>query len=75
LSREAYEGQFKALEDILKPDFFSDILVKIRPDGTQEKAVVTDWYNQIASIDLHENVPPVIREQFDVAKNILLYSW
>lgn len=75
MSREEYEGQFKALEDILKPDFFSDILVKIHPDGTQEKMLVADWYNQIASITLHEKVPAVIREQYDVAKNVLLYSW
>ena len=75
LNKAEYVEQFKVANDILKPDFFSDLLVKILPDGRQEKVVVADWHNQIASITLHENVPPVIREQYDVAKNVLLYSW
>jgi len=75
LNKEEYVEQFKIADDILKPDFFSNLLVKIHPDGRQDKAVVADWHNQIASITLHENVPTVIREQYDVAKNVLLYSW
>lgn len=75
LNKEKYVEQFKIADDILKPDFFSNLLVKIHPDGRQEKAVIADWHNQIASITLHENVPSVIREQYDVAKNVLLYSW
>lgn len=69
------DEQFKSYDDILKPDWFSDLLVKCYPDGQQEKAKLKDWYSDISEINLSDKIPKVIREQYGVAKNILLYSW
>ena len=73
--RNTIDEQFKAYNDILKPDFFSDFLVKCYPDGRKEKFTLEDWHDSVSMIKLNSSVPTVIQEQYGVAKNVLLYSW
>jgi hypothetical protein len=70
-----YTKHFKAIEEIFRADSFSDLLVKIYPDSKQEIMTISDWHNEIAAITLNDSVPIDIREQYDIAKNVLLYSW
>ncbi|MGA2092660.1 MAG: hypothetical protein ABSH16_04535 [Sedimentisphaerales bacterium] len=43
--------------------------------GEQRKYGLEDHYNQIKSIELRDSVPEDIRSQFNIARNISLYSW
>jgi hypothetical protein len=66
---------FKSLGKIFETDNINRLWVKRLPDGTQEEYTLEDWYSDIEAIKLSEKVPKDIQEQFDAAKNVLLYSW
>lgn len=34
-----------------------------------------EWYRQIESIKVHEDVPEIIRSEFNVTRNLAVYSW
>lgn len=69
------EQLFKSLRKIFETDSINRFWVKILPDGNQEEYTLDDWYSDIALIRLSGQVPEKIQEQFDTAKNVLLYSW
>ncbi len=66
---------FKQRDDLFEPDYINIHWLKRPADGTQEPVVFDDWYAHISLIRLSESVPREIREQFDTARNTLLYSW
>jgi hypothetical protein len=69
------EKLFKSLGKIFETDGINRCLVKTFPDGHQEECTLEDWYAEIALIRLSGQVPERIQEQFDTARNVLLYSW
>lgn len=44
---------------------------------TKQKTTITleDWYKQVESISLCDKVPQEIRSEFNVARNLAVYSW
>jgi hypothetical protein len=69
------EQLYKSLERIFETDSINRNWAKTLPDGSHEEYKLEDWYEDIAIIRLSEKVPETIQEQFDTAKNVLLYSW
>jgi hypothetical protein len=66
---------FKKREDVLKEAEINKAFQFLQPDGSSRSRTFDEWYDAIAEIRLHDNVPERIRSYFDVAKNIVLYSW
>ena len=75
----------KALEEICKPDSrFSYYCARKTADGCatwaflgeqQKPITLEEYYQEVASIKLHESVSDLVKEQFEVAKNAALYAW
>jgi hypothetical protein len=65
------------MEDLFKKrnDHVNTCWVKRLADGTETRVTFDDWYADVSVISLSEFVPAEIREQFDIARNTLLYSW
>jgi len=66
---------FKSLGKIFETDSINKLWVKRYPDGAQEEYSLEDWHSDIREIKLSEQVPEDVQKQFDMAKNVLLYSW
>jgi len=68
--------EFTQFSDITTADernlFFAVI---DQSSGTSRKLAIKDIYNSINSIELAEPVPDSIRSQFNIAKNLAVYSW
>lgn len=43
--------------------------------GAIRPLIIEDLYDDVAGLSLPDSVPPVIRHQFDLARNAYLYSW
>ncbi len=74
------EGQdmekLKKLEEITLPDKRNTFFVIVNQQtGERKKYGVEDFYGEIKLIELHEVVPEDIRSQFNVARNLSLYTW
>lgn len=69
------EDLFKQRDALFDTDYINTLWLKRSADGTEEPVVFDDWYAHISAIRLSESVPGEIREQFDTARNTLLYSW
>jgi hypothetical protein len=68
--------RFKEFDKITLPDNRNNYYVMInRETGEQSKFGLEDLYNQIKLIELRDSVPEDIRSQFNIARNISLYSW
>ena len=68
--------ELKKFEEICEPDerqkhfaLFNESRTEIRPLTLQ------DIYDTAESIKLHEGVPEDIRNHFETARNLLVYSW
>ncbi len=67
---------FKRLDDIALPDVRNTLWVATNLEtGEQRKMALSDIYESVALIDLHESVPDDVRSQFNVAKNLAVYTW
>jgi hypothetical protein len=69
------EDLFKKRDGVFDTDYVNTCWVKKLANGTEAPAVFDDWYADVSAIRLSESVPEKIREQFDTARNTLLYSW
>jgi hypothetical protein len=67
--------QLKKFEDITQPDRRNNHLVVLNLEGGQKKYGLEDLYQEVNSISLNEEVPEDIRSQFNVARNLALYTW
>ncbi len=47
----------------------------LQEDSTSRPWDLDDWYKSVSDIRLDDTVPERVKHYFDVAKNILLYSW
>jgi hypothetical protein len=54
---------------------FRGVVFHSAETGELRPMCIDDLRNMVASIELTEHVPPAIREQFDVARNVFVYSW
>src|SRR5690348_15756159 len=64
-NNDKLEDPLKSLEDITRPDERHRIIV-----GTLE-----DLHTELSAINLHSGVPVEIRQHFETAKNVALYTW
>jgi hypothetical protein len=68
--------KLKELEQICLPDTRSALFVIInRETGQRRDYRIEDLHEQVRSIELHDVVPEDIRSQFNVARNLSLYTW
>lgn len=68
--------KLKKLEEITLPDNRNTFSVIIsQQTGERGEYGIEDLYGEIKLIELHEVVPEDIRSQFNVARNLSLYTW
>ena len=68
--------ELKKLEEITLPDSRNTHYVLINQQtGQQRKYCLQDLYDVVKSIEIRDDVPEDVRSQFNVARNISLYSW
>lgn len=66
----------KPFDQILEPDsIWQAFILRNRETGETQKLTLRDRYSAVEGITLCSAVPGSIREHFDVARNLLLYSW
>lgn len=66
---------FRGLEHVGTPDPRYLSRSVLDPKVGTRRMTLEDHWQDIATIDLHESVPRVIRVHFETARNLLLYSW
>jgi len=68
--------EFKKFKEITSPDNRNIYFVIINQQtGKRREYGLEDLYEQIKLIELHDVVPEDIRSQFNVARNLSLYTW
>ena len=68
--------QLKKFEEIIEPDTRNTFFVITNIDtGKSRQMELEDIYKSVSSIELSANVPDEIRSQFNVARNLALYTW
>ncbi|MCF8078613.1 MAG: hypothetical protein K9K88_04950 [Desulfobacterales bacterium] len=68
--------ELKSLSGIFEPDIRSTAWFISEPEsGKQRKIAIEDHHKWISEIALVKSVPEKIRDHFETAKNLLLYSW
>lgn len=68
--------QFKKYEEVLKPDVRNTSFVFInQKTGASRQMTLEDIYKAVNTIELSANVPDEIKSQFNVARNLALYTW
>jgi len=68
--------EFKKFEEITLPDNRNTYFMIInKQTGERSEYDLADLYEEIKLIELHEVVPEDIRSQFNVARNLSLYTW
>ena len=66
----------KKLEEIEKPDTRNTHFVLINHETGEERSLtLEDFYKTVELIKLHERVPDNVRSQFNVARNLAIYTW
>jgi hypothetical protein len=61
---------------LLEPDArFRDLVFHDVATGEVRPMRIDDLRNMIAVVELSEYVPVTIRDQFDIARNVFVYSW
>lgn len=66
----------KPFDQILEPDSIQGgFALYNRETGVSRDRTLRDHYSGIESISLMQSVPESVRQQFDAARNLLLYSW
>jgi hypothetical protein len=66
----------KKFEEICEPDVRQKSFAIIEPDrpGTRPQ-MLKDFYDYAESIQLHEGAPEEVRNHFQTARNLIIYSW
>lgn len=68
--------ELKSLEEITSPDNRTRMFViRNRETGQKREFGIKDLHEEIEFIKLDECVPEEVRSQFNVARNLCLYSW
>ena len=68
--------KLKKLEEIHSPDTRNIYWVVINLETDKHrKLCLEDIYKMVESIQLHKNVPDDIKSQFNIARNLAIYSW
>lgn len=68
--------EFKKFDEINKPDIRNTFYVAIdKETGTQHPITLKDVYESISLVNLSDSVPEEIRSQFNIVKNLYLYTW
>ncbi len=68
--------ELKKFEEVTIPDKRNTHRVLINCDtGEQRNIILEDWYKQVESIQLHDSVPGKIKSQFNIARNLAIYTW
>ena len=67
--------RLKSLKEILEPDARQKHLVTRTPSGGTRPLTLEDFYNRAKEIELHDGVPENIRNHFQTARHLLIYSW
>ncbi len=68
--------KLKKLEEIMMPDGRTTSFVIInRETGQKREFGIKDLYGEVDLIRLDQTVPEEVRSQFNVARNLCLYSW
>lgn len=66
----------KRLEQVNVPDFRSTVFGYFDPEtGEPIDISLERFHSNISTFQLHGNPPESVRAQFDLARNLLLYSW
>jgi hypothetical protein len=68
--------RLKNLEDVYQPDERSQNRYDINfSTGEAIPTTVESIYTAVEAIRLNDNVPEIVRSQFNVARNLALYAW
>jgi hypothetical protein len=68
--------KLKKLKEIMMPDGrTSSFVIVNRETGQKREFGISDLHEQIEMIKLDESVPEEVQSQFNVARNLCLYSW
>ena len=65
----------KALAEVLKPDVRQEGFVVREINGSVRAMMLGDCYKDIEAISLVATVPEKIQQQFEVARDLMLYGW
>lgn len=66
----------KRLEEVCEPDVRQKNLVNLDKEAGVIKPISLEDYHRMAnSIRLHNGVPEEVRDQFETARNLIVYSW
>lgn len=67
--------EFKLLSSLTNPDERNLFWVAIEPSaGTSRSLTLDDIYDSVSEISLDDIVPEDIKSQFNVAKNVAVYT-
>ncbi|AQT67188.1 hypothetical protein STSP2_00331 [Anaerohalosphaera lusitana] len=70
------DEKLKKYQEIHEPDFRSTVWVRIDRNSEVEKhETLRNLYDDIALIELSSDVPDKIKSQFNIARNLGLYTW
>ena len=67
--------ELKPLHGVIEPDVRSKMLEILDPEVGFRPVTLSDHHQEVAAIGLPAALPAKLREQFEVSKNLLLYSW
>ena len=67
----------KKLDKITEPDVRQKLFVVITPgiSGGYRPHELKDFYDDAAAIQLHDGVPEQVRDHFQTARHLIVYSW
>lgn len=69
-------SEFKKIEEVNVPDTRMERQeIFDSKSGAFRNITFADYYRSVSGITLHVGVPDGVHSHFDVAKNLLLYSW
>src|SRR5436309_223354 len=67
--------KLKPLNEIFQPDVRQTYFCRIMRTGEKREMTFEDHYSDVELIKLNDNVPEDIRDRFETARNLLVYSW
>jgi hypothetical protein len=68
--------ELKKLNEMTFPDGrTTSFVIRNRETGQVRELSICDLHEQVELISLYETVPEEVRSQFNVARNLCLYSW
>ena len=68
--------EFKAIHELTEPDERNRFFVTQDPEGGCSRPLeLKDVYDDVAAITLESFVPEDVISQFNVARNLCVYSW